>query len=69
MSEALPQTGIIVLHGINLFELFSELSRQTYFERSTSQEHASYLQTQSFSSVKGRTSVNGSRSSSPKSSG
>lgn len=42
VSEALPQTGIIVLHGINLFELFSELSRQTYFECSTSQEHASY---------------------------
>jgi len=42
MSEALPQTGIIVLHGINLFELFSELSRRTYCECSTSQEHARY---------------------------
>lgn len=60
MSEALPQMGINVLHGINLFELFSELSRQTYFECSTSQEHASYSRTQFFSSVKGQTSVNGS---------
>jgi hypothetical protein len=50
MSEALPQTGIIVLHGINLFELFSELSRQTYSARSEVQTLANYLCSRNLSS-------------------
>ncbi|HGL5051327.1 TPA: hypothetical protein ACKFG0_004800, partial [Klebsiella pneumoniae] len=50
MSEALPQTGIIVFHGINLFEFFSELSRRTYSARSEVQTLANYLSSRNLSS-------------------